>query len=169
MLQGIDFEARYRHRVGAGSLTWRLLGTKVDENSLLFPGAPKDRFEREQPDLRLLATVAYASGPFSATLTERYLDSHLLNRNFVEGVNVDENDVASWAITDLSGSYALPFAGQSVSVFATVSNVFDRGPPQTPGALGFVGGTFGPAQNAPNAGLYDILGRRWVVGLNVKF
>lgn len=164
VLEGIDFEMRYSHSIGEGALQWRLLGTRVDENSLLFPGAPRDFLNRERPRYSIATNVGYSRGPLSVFVNERWVDGHLLNRNFVEGINVDENDVGSWATTDVNFSYDLPLAGQEWSLFVNVSNLFDKDPPQTPGALNFVGGT-----NGPNPALYDTIGRRWVVGANLAF
>jgi outer membrane receptor protein involved in Fe transport len=164
ILRGVDLETRYTRQLGEGSLNWRFLATRVDENSLTFPGAPKDLFNREQPKYRVVTNVGYSRGPLGVFVSERWLDGHLLNRNFVEGVNVDENDVPSWAVTDLNLTYDLPLQGNDWSFFVNVTNVFDKDPPQTPGAPGFVGGTAGPS-----ALLYDTIGRRWVLGVNLRF
>ncbi len=163
VLEGVDFEAQYRHALGSGSMSYRLLGTRVLENSQQQPGLARDFLDREQPKWRALASVTYNQGPFSTTVSERFLSGRLLNRLYVEGVNVDENDVPSWAVVDLNASYRLPIERGDWRVFATVSNLLDRAPPQTPGALNFTGGTAGP-----NAAFYDTIGRRWVVGVNLK-
>ena len=54
--------------------------------------------------------------------------------------------------------------GSTYNVFLTVNNLFDEEPPQTPGdGVGFLGGTSGIN------GLYDAIGRRYVIGLNMNF
>jgi iron complex outermembrane receptor protein len=164
VLKGVDFEMRYSRPVGEGSLQWRLFGNRADENSLQFPGVPKDWFNRERPKYTIVTNVGYSRGPMSVFVNERWLDGHLLNRNFVEGIHVDENDVGSWATTDVNFTYDLPLAAEKWSVFVNVTNVFDKDPPQTPGALNFVGGT-----NGPSALVYDTIGRRFVAGVNLRF
>src|SRR5262249_49277969 len=106
----------------------------------------------------------------SIFVNQRWLDGHLLNRQFREGVDVDENDVGSYSTTDVNFRYDLPLrGGDTWSLFANVSNLFDKDPPQTPGAFNFVGGTVTPGNIGMAPGVYDIIGRRFVVGVNLKF
>ncbi|MDT8398330.1 MAG: TonB-dependent receptor [Pseudomonadales bacterium] len=171
-LKGIDLETRYTTEItllgGDESLSWRLFGNWVDENTRSLPGAapdaPRDNIGLEQPEFRITTNIAYSNGPFRAFLQGRWLDGHTLNRNFVEGVTIDDNTVPSIFYTDLNLSYTMEVGGQEFGLFANVTNLFDRDPPQTPTTPGFTGGTAGP-----NASLYDTIGRRYVVGMNVRF
>jgi iron complex outermembrane recepter protein len=169
VLEGLDLELRYSHSIGEGTLQWRFFANKAAENSLQFPGAPRDFLNRERPKYSVATNVGYTRGPLSVFVNERWLDGHLLNRQFREGVDVDENDVGSWATTDLNITYDLPFGGEDWSLFVNVSNLFDKDPPQTPGALNFVGGTVNPGNVAGAPGIYDIIGRRFVIGANLRF
>src|SRR5262249_27559619 len=96
VLEGVDFETLYRRRVGPGAMTLRLLGTKVLENSQKQPGLARDFLDRDQPKWRVLASVGYTVGPVTANLTERFLSDHLLNRTYVEGINIDNNHVGAY-------------------------------------------------------------------------
>lgn len=169
ILEGIDVEMRYTRDVDflgdfAENLTWRLFATQVNENSIKNPNANREFFDREQPDLRITTNVGYTVGPFRAFINGRWLNGALLNRNWVTGVNVDDNTIPSNFITDLNLSYDMDLGKANWSLYANVTNVFDRAPPQTPNTPNFVGGT-----NGPNAAIYDTIGRRWVMGVNVRF
>ncbi len=168
-LKGFDLEMRYTTEIsllgGDETLSWRLIAATVDENSQLVAGAPRDFLDRQQPSLRYLTNLTYTRGDFRAFLNGRYTDEYSLNRRFVEGVDVDDNTVDSVFYTDMTLGY--DFAGENGSnfnVFLSINNLFDEEPPQTPGnGVAFLGGT-----NGVN-GLYDALGRRYVMGVNMSF
>ncbi len=169
ILEGVDIEMRYSHEVNFFSdsdenFTWRLFATEVYENSVRNPNAVREFFEREQPDMRMTTNVSYTVGPFRAFLQGRYLNEAMLNRNWVTGREVDNNSVDSNFLTDLNLSYDMESGETSWTIFANVTNLFDRAPPHTAATPNFVGGT-----NGPNAAIYDTIGRRWVMGVNVKF
>jgi outer membrane receptor protein involved in Fe transport len=171
ILEGVDVEMRYTTDVdlfvyAEENLTWRLFATQVYENSVRNPNAPRDFFDREQPDLRITTNLSYSIGPFRTFIQGRYLNGSLLpnGRNWVEGINVDDNSVPSNFVTDLNFSYDMEAGDTNWNIYANVTNLFDRAPPQTPGTPNFVGGT-----NGPNAATYDTIGRRWVMGVNVRF
>ncbi len=167
-LKGIDLEMRYSMDVDffgdeAETLTWRFVGTQLRENSQLVPGAPRDYLDRAQPEFRLLTNLTYTNGDFRAFLNGRFIDGYLLNRRYVEGVDVDDNTAASVFYTDLTLGYDFEVGNTNLNVFLTTNNLFDRAPPQTPGNIAFLGGTNGVS------GLYDAIGRRYALGLNVSF
>lgn len=168
-LKGFDLEMRYSMDVnffgGDESLSWRLIASTVDENSQVVPGAPRDYLDRQQPSLRYLTNLTYTRGDFRAFLNGRYTGDYDQNRRFVEGVNVDDNTIEDVFLTDLTLGYNFTDSGdRTYSAFLTVNNLFDEAPPQTPGnGVAFLGGT-----NGVN-GLYDAIGRRYAIGVNVSF
>jgi len=168
VLTGIDAELNYRREIslfgGDESLGFRLYASQVREYYNQLPGAPRDNIGLEQPEWRVLPALTYSRGPLRVFLQGRYFDSRTLNRNWVEGVNVDVNSVASVTYADLNLSYEMEMGNQTYRLFANATNLFDRAPPQTPGNPGFVGGTGGPS-----TGLYDTVGRTYTVGANVSF
>jgi outer membrane receptor protein involved in Fe transport len=169
ILEGVDVEMRYGREVDFidgldENLTWRLFSTQVYENSIKNPNAQREFFDREQPDLRITTNLTYSIGPVRAFINARYMNGALLNRNWIEGTNVDDNSIPSNFVTDLNLSYDFDSGDVSWSIYGNITNLFDRAPPQTPTNPNFTGGT-----NGPNAALYDTIGRRWVVGVSARF
>ena len=167
-LKGFDLEMRYTTDVsffgGDESLSWRLLGNNIDERSQLVPGAPRDFLDRSDPTNRFLTNLTYRRNDFRAFLNGQYIDSWTQDRFSPPGEK-DNNTIDSVFITDLTLGYDFTGEGGSTyNVFLTVNNLFDEEPPQTPGdGVGFLGGTSGIN------GLYDAIGRRYVIGLNMNF
>jgi len=167
-LKGFDLEMRYTTDVsffgGDESLSWRLLGNNIDERSQLVPGAPRDFLNRSDPTNRFLTNLTYRRNDFRAFLNGQYIDSWTQDRFSPPGEK-DNNTIDSVFITDLTLGYDFTGEGGSTyNVFLTVNNLFDEEPPQTPGdGVGFLGGTSGIN------GLYDAIGRRYVIGLNMNF
>lgn len=167
-LQGTDLEMRYTTDVdffgGDETLTWRFIGSHVDENSRLVSGAPRDYLNRAQPSDRFLTNLTYTHNDFRVFLNGRYIDSYLLNRFRTEGVDVDDNTVDSVFYTDLTLGYDFPSGDNNYNVYLTINNLFDKAPPQTPGnGVAFLGGTNGVNN------LYDAIGRRFALGVNARF
>jgi len=167
-LKGFDLEMRYTTDVsffgGDETLTWRFIGTHLDENSQLVPGAPRDFLDRSQPTDRFLTNLTYRRGDFRAFLNGQYIDSYTQDRFSFPGEK-DVNTIDSVFVTDLTLGY--DFAGDGGStynVFLNINNLFDEEPPQQPGDnVGFLGGTAGFNQ------MYDDVGRRYVIGVNMNF
>ncbi len=168
VLSGIDVELNYQRDIdlfgGGESLGFRFYASQVRENYIQLPKSPRDNVGLEQPEWRLLPALTYSRGSFRAFLQGRYFDSRTLNRQWTEGVNIDDNSVHSVTYADMTLSYEMELGGQAYRMFANATNLFDRAPPQTPGNPGFVGGTGGPS-----AGLYDTVGRTYTIGANVSF
>jgi len=168
VLTGIDVELNYQRDInlfgGGETLGFRIFASQVKEFYNQLPNAPRDNIGREQPEWRVLPALTYSRGAFRAFLQGRYFDSRTLNRLWREGVNVDNNTVASVTYADLNLSYNVDVEEQTWRLNFNVTNLLDRAPPQTPGNPGFVGGTGGPS-----AGLYDTVGRTYTVGANVSF
>ena len=59
----------------------------------------------------------------------------------------------------------VPVPSGDFSIYGEVQNLFDREPPATPVAFGRTGAEPGN----PNPQLYDILGRRYQIGLRYRF
>ena len=113
------------------------------------------------PDVTGNITTNYTVGPYSLQLQGRYIDSGELVRTWVEGVDVDDNMVASSTIWNGSVRYRSEFSnGGTWDVGFSVQNLLDKHPPITPG------GTAG-AQGVN--GQYDAWGRRYQLSLNLNF
>ncbi len=193
-IEGADMELTYRTDIdlfgsGTEQLGWRFLYSWLDENSIQNPGAFRDDrvgqiggfgFARNKVN----TSFTYSYDTFSVFLQARWTDGGLLDRTFVEssrvlpntarpspivtlcGTNtctIDDNSIASITYVDLRLGKTFGDNDQ-LEVYGNVNNLLDREPNITAGAVGRTGVGLGV-----NAGLYDILGRRYTIGVNYEF
>lgn len=170
--RGVDIEASYTSRVDlfgtGGQLTIRGFGTYIDELSTTNFGAPKvDRAGQTgryvaAPRFRGTAGVMYTSGPLSIYLQQRYIGSGKRDVLSVEGVDIDDNTVSSAWYTNARLGYDLDAGGANIEVYGNITNLFDKDPPRAP--------TANPYSTVhTNEELFDPLGRRYMVGLRVRY
>ena len=171
-VSGTDLEIDYEAPLGAGrSLSLRLLGSYLAENSITNLGvATQDRAGEtgalSLPQYQAVAGAIYRHGPFSAFVQQRYIGSgkRRYNDNLPGGITVDVDRVSAAYYTDLQASYRFDLRKTAaLNVFANLTNVFDRDPPLAPNHSSFAGSV------QANAALFDVLGRRFVVGVRVHF
>jgi iron complex outermembrane recepter protein len=171
---GTDLEADYNLPLrGDRSLTFRLLGGYLDEESISDFGVPYLMSEAgtvgnmELPRVQLDGSLQYNQGPFSAYLNERFISAGKREWNDDEpalgGMTLSTDHVASVVYTDLNFAYDLSAGNGSVQLFLNITNLFDRDPPNAPNFAGFTGAV------QTNKSLYDILGRRFVAGIKFRF
>ena len=109
--------------------------------------------------------VGYMRDGFSWNLNGRYDDggiNSVFNNVETAGVtnwNVADNTTGSSVYWDTRLSYRLNAGGVEAEIFGNVQNLFDRDPPWI-STLEGVGQT---------AGAYDVIGRRYAVGVNLRF
>ncbi len=109
---------------------------------------------------KLFATFGYSLGPADLSLRWRHLPS-VKNAARVTNPAATVQDTASYDIFDLAGGFKI---ADGYSLRAGVDNLFDKQPPivgRNPGVTSGTGFT--------DAGVYDVLGRRFFVGLKAKF
>jgi iron complex outermembrane recepter protein len=167
-ISGVDAELNFRGiDLGGGTLGWRMLATRLNENSVLTPGSPRDERAGDigfgLPQNKLTTNLTYTRGPWSVFLQGRYIGGGKMNRNFTEGVQVDDNSVSSVVYTDLTFRFNGRGGGAPWQVFFTANNLFDRVPPDTFPGLGRAG------VPGPSSILYDTIGRRFVTGVRVSY
>jgi outer membrane receptor protein involved in Fe transport len=173
-VSGADLEAVYTFDFGADqSMNLRLIGSWLNDHSITNLGAPRQDRAGETgalslPDLQVIANATYRRGPLTVFLQQRFIDEGLRryngNRPEIGGQTIDDNTVASVIYTDLRVSYE--FGGErsgNWEVFANVNNLFDKDPPRAANHSTFGGSTH------TNVSLYDVIGRRMVVGANFSF
>jgi iron complex outermembrane receptor protein len=177
MVRGVDFEAGYHrdvHLLGgdAESVAVRFFGSWLLENSQINNGAAKidragqvgiqqsDGAPYALPRFKFSLNGTYTNGPFSAFLQGRFISSGTLENAAVVGTTIESNHVPAIFYTDLRLSYRFGFA----EFFGTVNNLFDVDPPVTPYFSTFLG----YAQQY-NPSLYDVLGRRFTMGVTARF
>jgi outer membrane receptor protein involved in Fe transport len=183
VVRGIDVEADYHHDVhifggGDESVGVRFFGSWLLENSQTLQtvtGPTKtdragqvgiqqtDGIGYSLPTFKATGNVTYSKGPFSAFLQGRFISSGTFENALVVGKDIESNHVPPVFYTDLRLSYRLPGMGHA-EVFGEVTNLFDVAPPVTPYYSAFAAYTI-----QDNPSLYDVLGRRFVVGATVRF
>jgi outer membrane receptor protein involved in Fe transport len=185
-IEGMDIELDYRRSLellggGPEQISARFFGTRLMHNSIQAPGGTVDEIAGQVlgsvqggntvggPKWKASAILGYGNGPYSATLIGRYIGGGILDRTLVESstriagvTTIDDNHVGSVFYTDLSLSFS-PEKYEGLRVYGTVTNAFDRAPPQAPGAIGRTG-----VLDLPTT-IHDLVGRRYVVGLDYKF
>jgi outer membrane receptor protein involved in Fe transport len=175
-VRGTDMEVDYNHHVGPGQLGLRLLASWLGENSVTNFGLPKQDRAGETgalsfPEWQANAGVTYSQGPFTAFLQERYIgagmrryNDNLLPTNVNGGITIDNDRVSPMYYTDVQASYRFELQNESnLDVFLNVTNLFDRDPPIAANYSDFGGSV------QTNANLFDVLGRRFVLGARFEF
>jgi outer membrane receptor protein involved in Fe transport len=167
-ISGYDLELNYSGiNVGRGTLSWRLLGSRLNENSILTPGTPRDERAGDVgfglPESKVTTSLTYGNGPVTLFLQGRYIGGGTNDRNLVEGVDIDDNTVSSVTYTDLTFNYTGQGGGTPWQSFLTVNNLFNEPPPAAYPSLGRTG------VGGPSSVLYDTVGRRFTAGVRVNF
>lgn len=196
VIEGIDVELQYRTDVNFFSsasedMTFRFLTSYLGENSVQSQGGSVDDRAGQIgtfgfPEWKANANVTYNLDNWSMFLQARWIGDGILDRTRMEsataiplsarpagsllagcGTNIctiDNNNVPSTFYMDarVAGRFG---ADENLEVFANIQNLLDRTPVITPGSgVGRTGTGTGV-----NTGLYDILGRRYTVGVNYEF
>lgn len=165
-VSGVDLEASYSWQLpGAHDLRMRFLTSYLEENSLTSPlGSTIERAgEGTLPEWTATGMLMYRYNDFSANLSARYIGSAELDNMDVEGVDIDDNTVSSATYFNLRLGYDITQGNGQWELFANVQNLFDRDPPKAPASFsGWIG-----AQHTN--GLFDQLGRRYVLGLQYSY
>lgn len=168
-VEGIDLEVAYRMEPNffdseSESFSVRMLGGYLLTREDIAPnGTVTDNLGvYTLPDFTGNLTATYSLGPWSVQLQGRYVDSGELVRTWREGIDVDDNMVASHSWWNGSLRYRGELdSGASWDVGLAVQNLFDRAPPIIPN------GTSGA--QAFLSGQYDEFGRRYNLSFNMNF
>jgi len=168
--RGVDIELQYRmepdfFRDAQESLNLRgFAGYLMESSTTPLAGTRQDEAGTlNRPEWTATLVANYAVGPYGVRLQQRYYDSTRINVNWVEGVDVDDNSIASQSITNL----ALSYTGETESggvwqASFNVNNLFDREPPVVPSI-----GQRGPSQTVSNN--FDVFGRRYQLSFDMSF
>jgi outer membrane receptor protein involved in Fe transport len=116
------------------------------------------------PQWKLTAYLQYANGPFTTFFEGRFIDGGKLSATYnLNGWDVANNHVPSVTYYDMRVSYDIPVGSSTLQLYGVINNIFDKAPPLAPS---YVGLSSSPIQT--NQSLYDVLGRRFTVGLKLQ-
>lgn len=160
--RGVDLAINYRVDVGPGRLGLRFAGTRLIEEMLeTTPGVAQGNQQRRgayaNPEYRASLITSYDIDDLSVAVKTRYHGKGLGNVNATEE-QYDDNTVPSRTYVDLSARYLFGTSGHAVGL--SISNVFDRFPPQ----MGF-----GEPGIYANSSVYDLVGRAYSLNWTYKF
>ncbi len=178
-VSGVDLELGYTHPVTLfggdnESLAARLFGTYLKERSQEVSGSFSDDAAGDvgagYPRYRGQATLAYTKGAFKTYLREQYISGGLISRNYVPGsvtntnnTTIDLNRVPRAYYTDLHFTYSPESqAARNMEIYFNIDNLLDKSPPVVPGFSAMGGST------PTNTGLYDQIGRRYLLGVHMR-
>ncbi len=166
-VQGWDIEAQYNLETDSGRFGLRgflnvntkdfiqpAVGSRIN---LRGGGAQTSYLWQLNPKWRATVQFNYEGETFGLFVQERFIAKSLIDANFVEGVDIDQNDIPAIAYTDVTGTAKVKGLGE---FYLTITNLLDTDPPISPHPTT----TF----SVPYAGTYDALGRTFTVGLRVK-
>ncbi len=168
---GIDLAAAYSERAGPGKLALQLTGNyllSVHDASSGCPGGTEHLVGAignacgDYPRITGRVAANYNVGRFGLYVQERYIHKGKINPNFESGVDITFNEVPAIWYTDLNFNCDLgSWSGGTGSVFVNVTNLFNRDPPVTTSSS--------RSWIVPTEfGLYDVLGRRYTLGVRFK-
>jgi len=177
-VEGIDLETAYVSDVNIfggepESISLRLLASwlleRSDTNS---SGVTNDNAGSigalPFADFKGTASLNYRNGGFSGLLQARYIGDGYQNAcgepgNCGTQVFYEDNDVPAVTYVDLRFGYDVELGNSNVEFSLNVTNLFDEDPPITPAYIGL-------AEHAgqSNSSLYDVLGRRYTLGVRLR-
>ena len=181
--KGLDFSGTYNKQLGNGAnLTFRLLAenmmSQVFQNNPLLPsvnivgqtGTANSFLSDNQPQPKWTGSLitTYAQGPASVTAQVRFVAHGFMDYNDPATSNYQVQEVPSYQIFTLSGTYNLKDIGtvSSLQLYGVVDNLFDKQPPFASGASAF---GLSNGNGGTNAVFYDTLGRMYRVGVRMTF
>jgi len=162
---GFDTELGYALPVGAGKVDMRLLGTFVDKLTTTINGVTTDsvgQLGSESaggiPKWRFVGSAHYIHPSFTAGVLIRYVDAGLYRTDYVQGIDIDNNHIASRTYVDLDFSKNV-LAG--LELYAKINNVFDVFPPLAPSQI--------TEPNYNGGSYHDRVGRYFKLGVRFQF
>jgi len=177
-VEAVDAELGYSRAVtifgGAERLSARVMGTRLLENSTTSSqGVKTDQTGSVTAQLfktKVNASLNYDNGPFGWNLQARYIGGGNLNnlynteRTFNDGskhvvYDVADNTIGGSVYFDTRISYEIGLGEGKLEVFGFVNNLFDRDPPLV----------LAEGAAVQTGGGYDVIGRRYTVGVNLRF
>ena len=177
-VSGIDVELSYNTPLtlfggGDESLSARLFASKLKERSETNSSGVTTDYSGQTgadqvsgamwpyPDLKITGGVTYRNGGFSGLIQGRYIDDGI--QDVTRGRYLEDNTVDSVLYVDLRLGYEFMLGNHELEIYGNVTNLTDEDPPVTPYYSAFLG-----YSSQYNASVYDVLGRRFTVGLKFR-
>jgi hypothetical protein len=177
-VEGLDFETSYRTRLklfggeesisGRAFASWLIHRSETGATGVTIDRAgqtgtqPSDSVSYGYPRFKLTSNVAYKNGPFSVFVQGRYISPGTNENAPPSSVKIGHNRVTSAYYVDLNLGYTFALGGHDLQLFANVTNLLDKAPPIAPGW-----NSLGNYATQTNPGLFDVIGRRFVLGARV--
>lgn len=123
------------------------------------------------PDVKANVSANYASGPYSGSLTARYVSDGVISNRYIECTagcpaptsehpTINKNDIPGRTYLDGTLKYEFGIGDSDAEVFVAVRNMLDRDPPNMASTYFYYMGLF--------SSNFDFFGRTFRVGLRVK-
>jgi len=165
-VSGIDFGLDYALNMQAlGTLRWNLVATWTEKNDLQttsvdpvndFSGSIGGITGSATPKWRASLNTSYTWGGLNVQLTNRFIDKMVHSNTVTGGSPVSNTGTAATWYHDISARYAIT---PNIAVRVGVSNLTDQQPR-----------TYTPnVQANTDPSTFDVLGRRYFVGVNAKY
>lgn len=181
--RGVDVEVSYRRPVslfrdGNQNLGGRLFWSHMKENSTMTDrGNPATYFDLagqtglgNLPEDSVTAILTYNLNAFNLSMSARYISSGIFNKRYnlptAARPDVEDNTVPSVVYLNMSGGYSWELSnGGTLEFFANAQNLLDKDPPVVASVFDAALGQQGTQYNQ---GLFDLLGRRFTIGVNFR-
>jgi len=172
-VEGLDFVANYRLSVGKGTFGLNLLGSYLIKKKVAPQGAEAEdvvgelRFNSNAnfglPEWKARLGASYDQEPWGLYGQVRYIASGKYNPNWgPEQLSPEDNNIGAEYYFDLSAYYRFGFGSvKNLELYGGVSNLFDNKPPVVP--VDFI------SNLATNPTHYDVIGRRYYMGVRLAF
>jgi len=169
-VRGIDYELHWGMEPNlfknqTENLTVRVLaGHQLEDSTTLSSGVTNEnQNEFSQPALTGLASLRYQIGSYGFNLQQRYIGPSRLNNDWLEGVDIDDNTVASQMTTDLTLFYQHEMPnGSEWQASLAITNLLDEDPP----VIASFGQRFSSQTVSNN---FDTYGRRYMFNFRYGF
>lgn len=180
--EGVDVELGYRHTVnlfreGSESLSARVFWSHLSENSTMTDRTQTATYFDSAgqtgvgvlPEDAVTGTLTYTAGPLNLSVSARYIGDGIYNRRYnlpaATRPDIADNTIGSVTYVNLSGGYAWDVQGGRLELYADIQNLLDRDPPIVPAQFD---ASLAQTGSQVNAGLFDLLGRRFTLGVRFR-
>jgi len=123
------------------------------------------------PEDSMTGTLSYAVGELSLSMSGRFISSGIYNKRYnLPGAarpDVADNTLGSVTYLNLSGNYGWQLGSGRLELQANVQNLLDKDPPLVPQQ--FDTALSQTVAGQTNSGLFDMLGRRYTLGLRFHY